>query len=130
MNRSEDLERHDTVQFSQVEKLAGQVAQAWEAQKDSAKGVDLALFLPAAGDPLRVLSLHELIKADLACRWERGLPTSLEDYLEKFPELGASDELPPRIIFEEFRIRTQHGVPTPLNQAILALVKGVERSWA
>jgi 2-dehydropantoate 2-reductase len=28
------------------------------------------------------------------------------------------------------RFGREHGVPTPLNEAILALVKGVERSWA
>jgi 2-dehydropantoate 2-reductase len=28
------------------------------------------------------------------------------------------------------RFGREHGVPTPLNQAILALVKGLERSWA
>jgi 2-dehydropantoate 2-reductase len=28
------------------------------------------------------------------------------------------------------RFGSEHGVPTPLNQAILALVKGLERSWA
>jgi 2-dehydropantoate 2-reductase len=27
------------------------------------------------------------------------------------------------------RLGSKHGVPTPLNQAILALVRGVERSW-
>jgi 2-dehydropantoate 2-reductase len=27
------------------------------------------------------------------------------------------------------RFGREHGVPTPLNEAILALVKGVERSW-
>ena len=28
------------------------------------------------------------------------------------------------------RFGREHGVPTPLNEAILALVKGLERSWA
>ena len=28
------------------------------------------------------------------------------------------------------RFGREHGVPTPLNDAILALVKGLERSWA
>ena len=28
------------------------------------------------------------------------------------------------------RFGHEHGVPTPLNEAILALVKGLERSWA
>ena len=27
------------------------------------------------------------------------------------------------------RFGREHGVPTPLNEAILALVKGLERSW-
>jgi 2-dehydropantoate 2-reductase len=28
------------------------------------------------------------------------------------------------------RFGREHGVPTPLNEGILALVKGLERSWA
>ena len=28
------------------------------------------------------------------------------------------------------RFGREHGVPTPLNEAILALVKGLEQSWA
>ena len=28
------------------------------------------------------------------------------------------------------RFGREHGVPTPLNEAILALVKGLERTWA
>jgi 2-dehydropantoate 2-reductase len=27
------------------------------------------------------------------------------------------------------RFGREHGVPTPLNEAIVALIKGVERSW-
>ena len=28
------------------------------------------------------------------------------------------------------RFGREHGVPTPLNEAVTALVKGLERSWA
>jgi 2-dehydropantoate 2-reductase len=27
------------------------------------------------------------------------------------------------------RFGSEHGIPTPLNEAIAALIKGVERSW-
>jgi serine/threonine protein kinase len=108
----------ETVQYSKVRGLAQRFEQAWEAQNDSSssKGIDLVAFLPEPGDPARLPTLIELIKTDLECRWQRGLPTSLETYVEKFPEIGPIDKISPKLIYEEYRIRTQHGSPAPLTQ--------------
>lgn len=116
MATPDDNEPGETVQYSKVRGLVERLEQAWDEQQDSSKGIDLALFLPAAKDPLRLPSLVELIKADLACRWDRGLPTSLETYIEKFPELGPIDKVPPQLIYEEYRVRARHGSPAPLSQ--------------
>lgn len=116
MANPDDKEQFETVQFSKVRGLVERLEQAWDAQQDSSKGIDLALFLPAGNDPVRLASLIELIKADLECRWQRGLPTSLEMYLEKFPELGPADKVSPQLIYEEYRIRSRHGSPAPLSQ--------------
>ncbi len=111
-----DSSPFETVEFSKLRGLAERFEQAWDAQQDSTKGIDLAPFLPEPGDPARSVALIELIKADLACRWQRGLPTSLEMYVEKFPEMGPLEKLAPSLIYEEYRIRTRHGSPAPLNQ--------------
>src|SRR3954454_2275388 len=115
MSRPDELGQFETMQYSKVRDLAERFEKAWQSTQESSKGVDLAAYLPANGDALRLPALYELVKTDLACRWERGLPVSLEDYLEKFPELGPAEKLSPRLIFEEYVIRTQHGVPTPLG---------------
>jgi serine/threonine protein kinase len=116
MASRENHGEHETVQFSKVRGLALQVEQAWQSQQDSTSGIDLSPYLPGPGDPLRLPSLFELIKADLACRWQRGLPTSLEMYVEKFPEIGPIEKVSPKLIYEEYRIRTEHGFPAPLTQ--------------
>jgi serine/threonine protein kinase len=66
-------------------------------------------FLPSTGDPLRSLTLTELIKADLEIRWRRGQNGLLENYLEQFPELGTVHTLPAALIYEEYRARQRYG---------------------
>src|SRR5688572_23925458 len=102
MSRSDNFGQVDSKQSSKVKDLAERFNQAWEAQQDTSKGVDMTPFLPETSDSMRLPALCELIKTDLACRWERGLPISLEDYIEKFPELGPADKLTPMLVFEEF----------------------------
>src|SRR3954466_9921080 len=88
MATTEKASPFETVQYSNIRGLAERFEQAWESQNDTSKGIDLVPFLPEPNDPARLPSLYELIKTDLACRWQRGLPTSLEMYVEKFPEIG------------------------------------------
>lgn len=105
-----------TENSSRLKNLAGRLEEAWNSQSDSSKGIDLEPFLPESGNALRKDALFELVRTDLACRWSRGLPTSLELYVEKFPEIGPIEKVSPRLIYEEYRIRTQNGYPAPLSQ--------------
>lgn len=100
----------DTVELTDddwesLEELASHLEDAWK------KGgpVDLATFLPDAASPLRKAALHELIKVDLECRWTKGQPVVLDYYIDKFPELGRPRDLPPRLIYEEYRVRQLRG---------------------
>jgi serine/threonine protein kinase len=96
--------------WDRLEELADRFTTAWK----EADAVDLAAYLPAVGDPLRGAVLLELIKTDLEIRWRRGLPCHLEGYLPRFPELGSASALPASLIFEELRVRRQHGDHPPL----------------
>jgi len=102
MSRPDELGQLETLQYEKLQDLADRFEKAWKTQNESSKGVELAAYLPPAGDALRLQALHELVKIDLACRWERGLPNSLEDYLERFPELGPLEKVSPRLVFEEW----------------------------
>ena len=94
-----------TDQWEFLQDCADRFENAW--QKSAT--VDLAQFLPPPGHPLRLVTLQELIKTDLEIRWRRGQVLGLEYYLEKYPELGPPQDLPPQLIFEEYRIRHLHG---------------------
>jgi Protein kinase domain len=82
---------------------------AWQQSSNPAVVVSLADFLPASGDRLRQLALHELVKADLEIRWRRGQPVRLETYLQQFPELSKDAALLPALLYEEYRVRQRHG---------------------
>jgi len=76
-----------------------------------------------ADDPARRTLLHELVKIDLEYRWRRPERTSsprqsrislpfrpnLEDYVERFPELGPLQDIPIELIGEEYRVRQRWG---------------------
>lgn len=101
------------VDGERLSQLAAQFHEAWKTHRDDPKAVDLAAFLPPSGDSLRSLALHELVPLDLAARWKAGVPLSLEDYVQRFPELGPLDAVSPRLIAEEHRIRALYGVVSP-----------------
>ncbi len=67
---------------------------------------NLADFIPDVPLPLRSLVLVELVKTDLAYRWQKGLGQRVEAYQVQYPELGA--ELPCDLILQEYYVRTQH----------------------
>jgi hypothetical protein len=76
--------------------------------------VDLAEFLPPREDPLRAITLQELIKTDLEIRWRRGETVKLESYMEHFPELGGTQAIAPALLYEEYRVRQRYGDQPPL----------------
>lgn len=93
--------------------LANRLQKAWQTHRDDPHAVDLDAFLPPAGDPERVAALARLIPIDLAARWQGGVPVSLEDYIQRFPEIGPLDQVDPKLIADEYRIRAEYGVISP-----------------
>ncbi|APB35024.1 serine/threonine protein kinase [Gloeomargarita lithophora Alchichica-D10] len=67
---------------------------------------DLRDFVPDVALALQSLVLVELVKTDLAYRWQKGLGQLLEAYQTQYPELGA--ELPCDLILHEYYVRTKH----------------------
>jgi len=79
------------------------------ANQDSTAEAPLESFLPPGEHPLRQIGLLELIKSDLEVRWRRGKGLTIEDYLERFPELKILPSTWAKLLFEEFRVRQQLG---------------------
>src|SRR5690349_17941141 len=92
-----------------LEQILARFADSWRESGATGEGVALKGFLPPVGDPLHVTALVELIPIDLENRWRRRERLLLEDYLDSYPELGSSDELPVDLIYAEYRVRAQHG---------------------
>jgi hypothetical protein len=115
MTASTDLERLPASEWRRLQDLLGRHERAWREAVGPGQAVDLGAYLPAPGDPLRPLALYELILADLEFRWQRGLGSTLESYLERYPELGPAGALPARFVYEEYRLRQQHGDRPPLE---------------
>src|SRR5262245_35650498 len=90
-----DLGQLKSGDWDKLQRYADQLEAAWKETAQGQPPPDLKQFLPPAEDPLRTVVLQELIKTELEIRWRQGLPTSLELYLEKFPELGKAKDLPP-----------------------------------
>jgi eukaryotic-like serine/threonine-protein kinase len=70
---------------------------------------NFADFLPPPDHPLYAAVLSELVRVDLEYGWERGRPTSLRHYLERYPDLERDQDVLRAIVFEEFRLRRQAG---------------------
>ena len=105
MNSLTEPERRSADDWRRLGELADRLEQIWQENADA----DLSRLLPTAGDPLRSSALVELIKTELEIRWRRKCGVTLDHYLERFPELGPKEQLPPSLIFEEFRVRKRFG---------------------
>ncbi|HEY8503291.1 MAG TPA: protein kinase [Gemmataceae bacterium] len=84
---------------------AARFAAAWETDPEPPAIAD---HLPAEAGAARRLVLAELIKADLAYRWQRGRPRRLEEYLAEFPDCFGGAP-PCDLIYEEYHVRRQAG---------------------
>jgi serine/threonine protein kinase len=105
MPHSSDLGGRATNPLDRLQEAAGRVEEALA----NSRSVNLLLFLPPPGDPLRQRFLHELVKVELEFRWKTGRPVVLETYVEKYPELGPVEALPTQLIYDEYLIRQLHG---------------------
>ncbi|MFN4259029.1 MAG: protein kinase domain-containing protein [Gemmataceae bacterium] len=109
MSQSGSLGNLKSTDWDQLQEIADRFEQAWQAVQGANGTVSLSDFLPPPGGPLRSAVLHELVKTDLEIRWRRGQKIHLEQYLEKFPELGTPALVNPQLILEEYRVRQVHG---------------------
>jgi serine/threonine protein kinase len=115
MNSSVSLGHLDSDSWQHLQDIADRFDKACQAASSQADTVDLRQYLPPQDDPLRPVVLQELIKTHLEFRWKHRQGITLEEYLEKFPELGPAPTLPPALIYEEFRVRQLHGDLPPLD---------------
>src|SRR5262249_14131432 len=96
-----------------AKKLLDQFEEAWQ-QGTEPRIEDVLRQTPASGDEgARRELLEELIKIDLEYRWRRqraGVkPLRLEDYVERFSDLGPLDRLPAPLIAQEYEARQSWG---------------------
>jgi len=78
---------------------------------------DPGRYLPPKHAPLRRLTLIELIKVDLHQRQQRNVPRlSLDDYLDRWPELVQKGSVPSDLVFEEIQVRQRAGEPVDFSE--------------
>ncbi len=104
-----------TLTWRRLREIADRYEKAWQ-EEQGGKTVDLSGFLPSEQDPLRPHALIALIGLDLEIRWKRGQVSSLDPYLDKFPELGLISEISPKLVYEEYRVRHLYGDKPPLEK--------------
>src|SRR4051794_28221982 len=66
---------------------------------------DWDTYLAGLPEHVRPAVLAELVIIDLGHRWARGERPRVEDYLQRFPELGPADQVPAAVVVEEHRCR-------------------------
>ena len=89
--------------------LAAHFERAWTLLPAGSVILDFERFLPPQGTMLRTPALATLVKVDLAQRWRRGQRPTLEEYLQKYPELGTPLTVAPDLVAAEYQVRHQHG---------------------
>src|SRR6266511_2300621 len=112
-----DLGHLKTADWQRLQDLLDPFEEAWHAADGPGSAVELERFLPPPGDALRLVALHELVKADLEFRWRHAQPALLESYLDRFPELGPARSLDARVVYEEYRVRRRHGGHPTLSES-------------
>src|SRR5262245_55502238 len=100
--------------WNRLQELLGCFEATFEDSSSSMTTTNLNHYLPAAGDPLRTLTLLELIKSDLEFQWRRGTGPLVEAYLERYPEIGGRSTLPASVLCEEYHVRHRFGDKPPL----------------
>jgi len=70
----------------------------------------------APDSQLRLPALVEMVKIDMERQWQRGRLLPVEEYLARYPELGAADGAPADLIQAEYEVRHQFGRPADLSE--------------
>jgi serine/threonine protein kinase len=105
MHSVSDLGQLKTADWQSIQDLVTR----FETARQETAEASLESFLPPPEDPLRTLSLVELIKSDLELSWRRDAGTTLETYLDRYPELKVARAVWPALLLEEFRVRQKFG---------------------
>jgi WD40 repeat protein/serine/threonine protein kinase len=92
-------------QLERLERELARFAHSWSEEALSAELVKL----PILDDPLRIPLLEGFVRLDLHMRWQRGESARLEEYLERYPELGTIDTAPVDLILAEMVARKHFG---------------------
>ncbi len=77
---------------------------------------DWERFLIGLTAGLRLVFLREFVIIDLGERWKNGERALIERYIERFPELGPLDQVSPKLIAEEYRVRLKAGDARDVDQ--------------
>jgi len=104
----------DAFQAGELWQSLAERAQAFTAAWNQPAVPSLASYLPVEPAALRMLTLVELVKIDLAQRFQRGMPKLLEAYQQEHRELA--ERLPCDLIYEELHVRRQHGEAAELTE--------------
>jgi serine/threonine protein kinase len=112
MSRPDNLGYLEPFEFKELEAIAERFARACSS---STFAVRIEDYLPEGPERFRLGVLCELIKIDLAQRWQRQEHPLLEEYLTRFPELKLSQDLS-RLVFEEYRVRKLQGHRPSLDE--------------
>ena len=102
----------DDKTFTSVEAVLARYVAAWRHGPPP----DIGAFLPPSDRADRRDLLEKLIAADLAERLRSAEAARLEDYLQRFAELGAADGLPCELIVAEYHARRGQGEAVDLEE--------------
>jgi len=102
----------DDETLTSVEAILSKYVAQWRSGPRPA----IAAFLPSSDRAQRRALLEALLAADLTERLAAGETARIEDYLQRFPELGAAEDLPCELIVAEYRARRNRGEAAGLDE--------------
>lgn len=88
----------------------------YSAMSKSQSPGDWEQFLEGVPNTLRPVFLAELVIIDIGQRWRRGERALVEQYIDRFPELGPLDKVSSKLIAEEYRARLRAGDHRDVDQ--------------
>jgi serine/threonine protein kinase len=108
---NEDQNSTDEARWHQLRAVLESFSTAWETVPPEPNVEDfLGDFSESAGVTFHVAALVELIKIDMEQRSQRKLQQfSVAEYVQRWPVLEQNGQLPIDLLYEETRIRKQHG---------------------
>jgi serine/threonine protein kinase len=106
VSASEQLGALSSQEWQDLCDRAGRLEETLSA---GAASVDLRDFLPSPEAQHRRAVLCELVKTEMEVRYRQGHGVWLDEFCERYPELGGREGLPADLIYEEYRVRRLYG---------------------